>query len=304
MWFKCLDELRRQRVVWLREIQPGLVVADQSVALLRVVLILTVVPFYRSCTWWRMAAVTSAIALGLSLVRYFYARCHPLGYARWRWLLVLTLSLTTALGGGNVCHCLAVPSSTISGYLKNLLLASGIALSVQAGLLDREIYYLSFLSSIVLVGALWQHAGRLCREGLLATEYSRTMTRQLFKIVATAIDLEVDLIPNYEYSALHGALSQADPAKDMPCCLCLVRTLLITVGFILPNALLYFYEIRVLEMGIRGRGQEDAAQGGNAWRRDPVGAWGVYGPSLLTVGAITLVGGTVTWYSLRLQYCV
>lgn len=297
MLSQCWDALCFHRAIWVREVQPGLVVADPWVALIRLALCsLTLVFFNWSCPWAKFSAVTLIVTLGLSLVRYYYSQRDPVSYSRLRWLLILELWLTTALGAGNGFHCFATPSDSTVGFLKNLLLASGIAAGAQAGLLDREMFAITCIGQGALVLLLCSHAEEVCQQGLLATQYSTAMTRKLIRAVAMVGWFSANIIHPYETSPLIMVPDLSESDKDGPFCVCVVRTLLVTFSFILPSMLMYMYEHSIIQWGMRNR-QDVHPQGGGV--RQGGAPHGVDGRMLLGSVLVTIVAGTFVWAALR-----
>lgn len=303
MWSELVSALRTRRSIWVRKIQPGLVAADPTVALLRVGMCLLAAPLFNwSCSTRNVAVVALALTVALALICFYWPRSRPVEYARWRWVLILMLNLTMALGGGNVFHCHTVPSDGLLGYLKNILLASGMVVSVWAFLLNREMFYLSCPCSMLLVACLCYRSKELCQEGLLATGYSTARTRALFLFVGKAANVIANIMRPYERDPLLAEPAQPDTSKDLPCCICLVHTLCIIFCFIIPNVVLYLYESDIIEKEMNRLAQEH--QGGRQiyypeQEGQGQGVWGKYGQSLLTGAAVTLLGGTVAWAALR-----
>lgn len=298
MLFNWVDALKWKRAIWVREIQPGLVAADPSVSLVRIsVYLVAAAMFNWSCSWWWLAALESILAMLLSVIRYYYSRYRPNSYVRWRWLLILGLSLDMALGAGNTLQCIVAPPSSISSFLKTLLMASGVVVSAQALVLDREMFYLSCPCSGLLVALLCWNSEVLCSRGLLASDYGRSMTRRVFYFTGMVANFIANCVGPYESGPLLSVPGPPAPSEDLPSCLCLARTLLLTFGFLLPNTLLYLYEHQAIQWWAkRGRGNTQLLH------HDRCG-YHVLPPSYfkITIRAtvITALGGTLTWAALR-----
>lgn len=312
MWFEWIHDLRQKRSTWVRDIQPQLVAADQSVALGRIGLCLAAILFLEWSSRHAASALTLSAVLMVSVIRYYAARHQPVVYAHWRWLLFLVQSALKALAVGNVMYFLATPSKDVFGYCKNVLLASGMVVSIHSGLVDKEMFLLSCPCDLLLLAALYHHSDKVCEKGLVANEYGLAMTQRLFDTVGYMAQLVANVARPFESDPALSGPWPNDPGKHGPACTCVLRTLLVALGFILPNSLLYLYEEYALELRRRQRRQVAAVH------PQPGGAGPVALPlrGLLAVlswvhlrlcfGAmvVTVVGGSWVWLVLRLIHNV
>lgn len=297
-----MEALRTNRAIWVRDMQPGLVAADQTISLMRLLLSHIVAPFFNWSCAPRFAPIMISLSLALSIGRYYYSRNYRANYTCWRWAVVLLSSSMTAVGWGKAAHCFAAPSHNMLSYLKNLFLGSGILFTVQFWLFDREMFPLSWLCSMLQVLTLYSYSEVLCREGLLATQFSTGVTRSLFQLVGKGAHLVANVMRPFEQDPLLAAPGTLDSNKDLPYCLCLVQTLLIACS-ILPNALLYMHDMAIINRARRRMGEQQPDDGDE----EVVGDEGVLGRSvtaLLTAISVTLLGGTVAWAGLRSHHDV
>lgn len=294
-------ELRRKRAIWVREIQPELLAGEPVVQLCR----LGFHVVFACLVNWQSdrsheAALLLSCATGLCLARYFWCRHRPEQYGSWRWLLVTIQKLVTAIGLGNVSHLLASPAAGPLGYIKNLLLASGIALAAQMGLWDKETWLIGAPCNLVAVMILCYHGDQLCRHGLVANEYCTSITRVLFRSLGMWNNWVATVVRPFESDALVSVPPLPVAAKDVPACLCLVHTLLFSFSFFFSNVLLYLFEEHLL----RERGRPPH---GGLWEQAPAGvqhedlgpAWWVYGRMLLQASVATIVLGLFVWVAAR-----
>lgn len=311
MWFDWVGDMRLKRSIWLREIQPGLVAVDPSIALWSIVLTIGSTAFV---DWWRTRVLLPLIGVvALSSVRYYYSRRHPAEYGHWRWLLVLGLRMFAVVGAGNTMCLLAVPPQSVVGYMKNLLLASGMVVCALLNMWDREMVVLSCPCSLALVSMLCYRANNVCEQGLLVNEYGIQVTRTLFRVMGQGFHLVANLLRPFENDPLLAIPEEHDGAKDVPSCLCLLRTLLVTLSFLLPNSLAYLYERRDLQERMRAIPEDDPhEQNPQGAENEPGGVGPDQGAGFLwqhlhlvvTAGGFTLMAGLWVWAVLRLLHHV
>lgn len=301
-----VDNVVFRRAVWVENMQLGLVATDPTIAAWQACMaalkgflhiLAAVVSYSTPSLWENLALLHLCVQFCLSILRCYGARCHPDTYAQWRWLVILLIRLDIAVTAGNAFHCSAIPTHSISGYLKTLLISSGIIASAQAVVLDWEMFHLSVPCSSVLLVALCHHSTGVCQGGLLATSYSTAMTRRTFYGVGKAANILGNLVRPFENDTLLAVPGEPDPQKDLPCCLCLVQTLAITLGVILPNTFLYLYESHFTRQENHHKSRRHRHS--RPWLYQLAVILMLWVGSLLRGVGITLLGGTLAWAVLR-----
>lgn len=291
---------------------PVLVAADPWVVALKAML---QVAFYTVVTWkspgsclmmW-LSGMDLGLSLGLLVVRFFGPRRHPMLYAKWRWVIILTNRMMSCLATGSVAHCLVEPAHSFYSFLKNLLVASGI-LSGVGVFFDQEMIHLSCLCSTIHAAVLWRHAEELCRQGLVATEYGAVATRVVSFSLDTVATVVINLVDPEQRSSQVELRVVPDLTQELPLCMCTVRTLTIVLVAVLPNAMLYSYETGTMDRALQrwvaqpGAGRDLGAvqQEGPRWE----GVLPPYVHTLLIGTLWTLLMSTVIWAVLCKYYQV
>lgn len=311
MWLERINGFRWGRSIWLSEMHPQLLAVDQSMALGRIALCFMSVAL---CSWSHQQSMVEILALVgvlfLSVFRYYCCRYQPAAYMHWRWLLLMGQSLLTAFEVGHSLPTIATPAEDLYHYTKNLIFASGILITLQSCVLDREMFIVSCPCSFLLVFVSSYHTEGICKNGLLATAYGVSVTRSMFQGFGQTIHVVANLMRPFEDDPLLAVPREVDDTRDLSSCLCLVHTLLVTFGLLLPNALLYLYDQRVIELAALRRAHQlhetpegEAMQPAEAPPQPP-NAWWAYIRLLLTGFMATALGGTWAWAVLRMVHDV
>lgn len=306
-WCDIVVVVRYRRAVWVREIQPGLVKADQSLAAAYMRVGLCLVYGYLLLRWYPhkyglKLILYNVFMISVCIIRCYCSRQCTVGYARWRWLMYLCRAWVFVVVAP-MYHILATPSHNVFGYLKNLLAASGIMMSFMMPFFDTEMFPLSFAYITVQSVGLSYNAEKVCQQGLLATEYSASMTRSLFVQLGRVIHVMASMYRT-DNDPLLAAPAPPDPSQNLPCCLCVMQTLLITFCFILPNTLLYLQESYILDRAAlrRARGHEHEGQPFQHANRDLQVQWALFASGFIRVTGFTLLGGSLVWAAMRYYY--